>query len=95
MNFAKVCSTILTGLFVAVGVFATQTPSRSLPTFAVDRVWPKVPSQWKLGDASSIAIDARDNVWVLHRPRTLKPEVASMAAPPVIVFDAAGNYIKA
>jgi len=95
MNFAKVCSTILTGLFVAVGVFATQTPSRSLPTFEVDRAWPKVPSQWKLGDASSIAIDARDNVWVLHRPRTLKPEVASMAAPPVIVFDAAGNYIKA
>src|SRR5690242_627700 len=30
-----------------------------------------------------------------HRPRTLKPEQASMAAPPVIVFDNAGNYIKA
>ena len=95
MNLANVRSTILIVLFVAVGVFATQTPSRSLPTFEVDRAWPKVPSQWKLGDASSIAIDARDNVWVLHRPRTLKPEVASMAAPPVIVFDAAGNYVKA
>ena len=44
---------------------------------------------------SSIAIDAQDNVWVLHRPRTLKPEQAAMAAPPVIVFDTAGNYIKA
>ena len=30
----------------------------------------------ELGDASSVAIDARDNVWVLHRPRTLKPEQA-------------------
>ena len=40
-------------------------------------------------------VDAQDNVWVLHRPRTLKPEQAAMAAPPVIVFDAAGNYIKA
>src|SRR5262245_10727037 len=69
--------------------------TRSLPTFEVDRAWPKVPPQWKLGDQSSIAIDARDNVWVLHRPRTLKPEQASMAAPPVIVFDTAGNYIKA
>jgi len=68
---------------------------RSLPTFEVDPAWPKVPSQWKLGDPSSIAIDAKDNVWVLHRPRTLKPEQKSMAAPPVIVFDAAGNYIKA
>ena len=74
---------------------ATRAPGRSLPTFEVDRAWPKVPPQWKLGDASSIAIDAQDNVWVLHRPRTLKPEQAAMAAPPVIVFDAAGKYIKA
>jgi hypothetical protein len=69
--------------------------TRSLPTFEVDRSWPKIPVQWKLGDPSSIAIDSNDNVWVLHRPRTLKPEDASKAAPPVIVFDAAGNYIKA
>jgi NHL repeat len=73
----------------------TQARGRSLPTFEVDRAWPRVPAQWKLGDASSIAIDAQDNVWVLHRPRTLKPEQAAMAAPPVIVFDPAGNYIKA
>ena len=31
---------------------------------------------------------------MLHRPRTLKPEDASKAAPPVMVFDAAGNYVK-
>jgi hypothetical protein len=74
---------------------AAEPANRSLPIFEVDRTWPKVPPQWKLGDASSIAIDAQDNVWVLHRPRTLKPEQAAMAAPPVIVFDTAGNYIKA
>jgi len=74
---------------------AAEPTSRSLPIFEVDRAWPKVPPQWKLGDPSSIAIDAQDNVWVLHRPRTLKPEQAAMAAPPVIVFDTAGNYIKA
>src|SRR4051812_14881787 len=65
-----------------------------LPTFEVDPNWPKVPAKWKLGDASSFAIDAKDNVWLLHRPRTLKPEQASMAAPPVMVFDTAGNFIK-
>src|SRR6202163_3659696 len=77
-------------------VLAQTAPpqGRSLPIFEVDHSWPKVPPQWKLGDASSIAIDAKDNVWVLHRPRTLKPEQAAMAAPPVIVFDTAGNYIK-
>ena len=74
---------------------AAQHQSRSLPTFEVDHAWPKVPAKWKLGDASSIAIDAQDNIWILHRPRTLKPEQAAMAAPPVIVFDSAGNYIKA
>src|SRR5215475_9331356 len=95
MKLANIRSTILVVVFVVAGVFATQTQSRSLPTFEVDRAWPKVPTQWKLGDASSIAIDARDNVWVLHRPRTLKPEVAPMAAPPVMVFDQAGNNIKA
>src|SRR5438093_5432011 len=74
---------------------AAHAQSRSLPTFEVDRSWPKVPAQWKLGDPSSIAIDAKDNVWVLHRPRTLKPEDKSKAAPPVVVFDTAGTYVKA
>jgi hypothetical protein len=54
-----------------------------------------VPAKWKLGDPSSFAIDAQDNVWLLHRPRTLKPEEASMAAPPVMVFDSGGSFIKA
>jgi DNA-binding beta-propeller fold protein YncE len=74
------------------GTVAAQT---SLPVFDVDKAWPKVPAKWKLGDASSFAIDANDNVWLLHRPRTLKPDQAPMAAPPVIVFDTAGNFIKA
>jgi DNA-binding beta-propeller fold protein YncE len=71
-----------------------QSRARALPMFEVDAAWPKVPEKWKLGDPSSIAIDAQDNVYVLHRPRTLKPEQAAMAAPPVMVFDGAGNYLK-
>ena len=74
---------------------AQAAEGRSLPVFEVDHAWPKVPSKWKLGDPSSIAIDRKDNVWVLHRPRTLKPDEKAMAAPPVIVFDTAGNYVKA
>ena len=83
----------LTGSLIHNGEATAQT--RGLPVFEVDAGWPKVPPQWKLGDASSIAIDAQDNVWVLHRPRTLKPEQAARAAPPVMVFDATGNFIKA
>ena len=43
---------------------AQAAEGRSLPVFEVDRAWPKVPSKWKLGDPSSIAIDRKDNVWV-------------------------------
>jgi hypothetical protein len=95
---------VLIAVVVAAGVWgnrlvstdaAAQAQGRSVPTFEVDKAWPKVPAKFKIGDPSSIAIDAQDNVWVLHRPRTLlKPEEAKMAAPPVIVFDTAGNYIK-
>src|SRR6267378_812882 len=86
----------------SVGIVATcltatkaAAQNHSIPVFEVDTSWPKVPDRWKLGDASSFAIDAQDNAWLLHRPRTLKPEQAAMAAPPVMVFDAAGNFIKA
>ena len=68
---------------------------RAVPTFAVDPSWAKVPDKYRLGDISSIAIDAQDNAYVLHRPRTLKPDQAAMAAPAVVVFDPAGNFIKA
>jgi DNA-binding beta-propeller fold protein YncE len=73
---------------------SAPAPAHALPVFEVDPSWPKVPPQWKLGDASSIAIDAQDNVWLLHRPRTLKPEEAGKKAPPVMVFDSAGNFLK-
>ena len=91
-------------LIAAVTVVAAQAQSiapagaqaaRSLPMFEVDKAWPKIPAKWKVGDASSFAVDAQDNVWLLHRPRTLKDPDFAMAAPPVLVFDQAGNNIKA
>jgi hypothetical protein len=72
-----------------------QAQARSVPVFEVDPAWPKLPPQFKLGDASSFAIDAQDNVWLLRRPRTLKPEDSGKAAPAIVVFDAAGNFMKA
>jgi hypothetical protein len=107
MNRTDVSRAVLAGVIVIAGVDvrwvaraapdaqATPPKTHSLPMFTVDRAWPKVPAKWKLGDASSFAVDAKDNVWLLHRPRTLKPGDAAMAAPPVMVFDTAGNFIKA
>src|SRR6185503_13644293 len=72
----------------------TAPAGRGVPVFELDKSWPKVPPKYRLGDASSIAIDAQDNVWVLHRPRTLKPEEAKMAAPAILIFDPAGNFLR-
>jgi DNA-binding beta-propeller fold protein YncE len=72
-----------------------KVQAEAVPLFKVDPAWPKVPAKWKLGDASSIGIDSQDRIWILHRPRTLPADQAKMAAPPVLVFDAAGNFIKA
>jgi DNA-binding beta-propeller fold protein YncE len=78
-----------------LGLAQTQAAGRRLPVFEVDGAWPAVPARWKLGDPSSFAIDAQDRVWLLHRPRTLTPADAVKAAPPVIVFDADGTFVKA
>jgi DNA-binding beta-propeller fold protein YncE len=101
LNRAVVLASVLMAGIGATSLCGTEAaaqtspaPARSVPTFEVDPAWPKVPPQWKLGDASSIGVDAQDNLWVLHRPRTLKPEQAGSAAPPIMVFDAAGNFIK-
>jgi len=95
MKRTRVIDALWIPLAIVTAATAADPEQRRLPVFEVDRAWPKVPAQWKLGDASSVAVDAQDNIWVLHRPRTLKPEQAATAAPPVIVFDTAGNYIKA
>jgi len=77
-------------------VASTSDPSaRSVPTFRADPDWPSVPAQWRLGDVSSVAIDADDNAWILHRPRTLSAEDFPMAAPAVLGFDPDGNFLNA
>jgi DNA-binding beta-propeller fold protein YncE len=74
---------------------ASKASAGKAPIFQVDPAWPKIPSKWILGEVTSVAVDAKDRIWVLHRPRTVRPAQKSMAAPAVVVFDAAGNFIKA
>ena len=109
MQSKRLRRAVLTALVVAAGASlapawlsgsapaaeSATAQGRSLPVFEVDGTWPLVPDAMRLGAPSSIAIDADDNVWVLHRPLTLSPEEDAMAAPPVVVFDTAGNFIKA
>ena len=70
------------------------TTAHQVPQFQVDPTWPKIPAKWVLGLVSNVAVDAQDHVWILQRPDTVKPEQKAMAAPPVLEFDAAGNFVK-
>ena len=72
------------------------------PHFQVDPLWPKMPRQWILGQVTGVAIDARDHVWILQRPWSLATDEKAPnddapcchPAPPVMEFDADGNYLQ-
>jgi DNA-binding beta-propeller fold protein YncE len=63
------------------------------PAFELDPKWPTIPNNWVLGEVSSIAVDPRDHIWVLHRPRSIPAEKRANAAPPVLEFDTAGKLL--
>src|SRR5436853_4653120 len=64
------------------------------PMYQVDPYWPRpLPNRWIIGAVAGVAVDARDHIWITHRPSTLQPnELRSgwKAAPPVIEFDRDG-----
>lgn len=71
-----------------------------IPQFRVDPFWAReLPSNWMLGQVSGIAVDDRDHIWVLHRPRTLDARqrgeegMCCVPAPPVIELDPEGNVV--
>ena len=71
-----------------------QQPSKlRAPAFQVDPTWPTIPNNWVLGEVTSIAVDPRDHIWVLHRPRSIPAEKRAQAAPPVLEFDAGGKLL--
>ena len=72
-----------------------QTPPRGAPIFELDPSWPTVPDQWVLGAVSSIGVDGQDHLLVLHRPLSVPADELHMAAPPVLEFDIAGNFLRA
>jgi DNA-binding beta-propeller fold protein YncE len=74
-----------------------DTPPQA-PQYEVDPQWPKpLPNRWILGAVVGVAVDAREHVWITHRPSTLQPnETRSIwrAAPPVLEFDPSGALVS-
>jgi len=76
------------------------------PMFEVDPLWPKpLPNHWLLGMTIGVWVDDQDHIWIIHRGAPtlhanekaldLKVGECCTAAPPVLVFDQAGNLVRA
>lgn len=71
-----------------------------LPQFEKDPNFPRVPSKWRMGFGSDVAVDDQNHIWILSRPRGLRyprstpPDLVSVPAPPVMEFDDNGNFIQ-
>ena len=93
MNTSMTCRLFsVVMLALATLSLAAQSPLRP-PTFQVDPSWPTIPNDWVLGEVSSISVDSRDHIWVLHRPRSNPEAQRAKAAPPVLEFDASGKLL--
>ena len=72
--------------------------SGGVPQYEVDTSWqwpPALPGGEAVGVVTYVAVDRRDHVWVLHRSRQVPAELRQRAAPPVLEFDADGNFVQA
>src|ERR1700749_795774 len=88
------------------GCADTATKEVALPGYTVDAAWPKpLPNNWILGQVAGIAVDAKDHVWLIHRPKPLIDEEKGgsfnpprakccVPAPAVIEFDPEGNVVR-
>ena len=72
--------------------------TRGIPRFEVDAAWqwpPALPDGAAVGVVTYVAVDRHDHVWVLHRSRQVPADRQHLAAPPVLEFDANGNFVQA
>jgi hypothetical protein len=109
---------VLIGVAFGVAVVALGVAERSVhrvaaaqgaaavqaPRFEVDPFWPKpLPNHWVLGNAIGVWVDARDQVWIVHRSSAtlndnekaleLKAGDCCAGAPPVLAYDRQGNLV--
>ena len=78
-----------------------------VPSFRVDPFWPKpLPNNWLIGQVAGVAVDSRNHIWIVHRPKSLGEDeyaptespasgLPYIPAPPVIEFDVEGNVVQA
>lgn len=88
-------SALLTAALISTGLVGTamsQSPQPPrVPAFQVDPMWPReLPNNWLVGNVVGVAVDSRDNVWIVHRPNS---QAGAEKTPAVLAFDRAGALI--
>ncbi len=74
------------------------TPAEAPAPFVATLTTPwqgALPNGWVLGDVSAVEVDRSGQVYMLHRPATVREADRAHAAPPVLVFDRAGRFLLA
>jgi hypothetical protein len=87
-----IAATMSRVITAAIAVLLLQAPAA--PVFEVDPAWPVIPNNWVLGEVTSISVDRRDHIWVLHVPQSIPEAQRGNAAPPVLEFDATGKLLS-
>ena len=88
-------------LGLAIAVLAVSPPfaqartTLPMPQFRYDTQWLKLPPGLALGEITAVAVDRRDHLWLLHRPRTVKDRPPAEVAAPIVEFDPQGRYLRA
>jgi DNA-binding beta-propeller fold protein YncE len=108
-------ATAMLAWVVAAGAIAlAPTPSRAqaspvtLPQYALDTSWPKLPlpHEWALGLINGIFVDGKNHLWLFHSPEQLPSYLTGAAAvpptgkccvpaPAILEFDEQGNVLRA
>lgn len=91
----------LSALLLALGTAACaispmpgETAQLPMPSFRFDTQWLKMPENLVAGEIVAVAIDKKDHLWVLHRPRTVTGRATANVAPPVMEFGRDGKYVR-
>src|SRR6266436_6599699 len=111
-NLASGTALIAGIIGVGIGVTMLQQAATAqqdmvdVPMFEVDPLWPKpIPGEALLGMTIGAAVDAQDNLWVVHRSSStlhnnekgaeLNPPTSACCrgAAPVLAFNSAGDQI--
>ena len=90
----RILGLALLGALALAGGSLAQQPATPMPVFEPDTSWPQaLPNNWVMTGVTKVSVDRHDNIYILHRFR--QTPAGRTPAPPVVVVDAKGKFLRA